>query len=229
MISTSSMPDLITLTARTPAGATRQYTLRADQGVFAGKSSNCGLQLPGTGIADIHCRIGFEEGKLYAQNWMSADGLRVNGRPISMKTEIAMGDVIQIGEHRILVEPGSRPTSASEIGQGESGRDDAAGVRRASATIAADAAEASSAPTPVVEPRESEIEDPSPSQTLARGNSAKQPHDSGDDSLQMDFFDFGDLLLEELSDAPLESHLRHRATSARSCEPHFDNSIVHLD
>jgi hypothetical protein len=104
MISQQAPPKTVTLTARSAAGATRQFELRPDQGVFAGRSANCGLQLPGAEIADIHCRIGFEDGRLYVQNWMSAEGIRVNGNPMSAKTEVAVGDVIQIGEHRVSVE-----------------------------------------------------------------------------------------------------------------------------
>ena len=63
-----------------------------------------------TGVAEIQCRIGFEDGKLYVQNWMSAEGTRVNGQPMSEKTEVGLGDMIQVGPYEIVVE-GNSPES----------------------------------------------------------------------------------------------------------------------
>ena len=93
----------ITLTATNDFGSTHRYDLDADQGVFVGASDNCGLQLHGAELADIHCRIGIEEGKAWVQDWMSSSGTRVNGNEIDSKVEVQVGDVIQIGQHKIAV------------------------------------------------------------------------------------------------------------------------------
>ena len=82
MISQPSQTDSITLTTVNSVGSTHQYQLHSSQGVFVGKSSNCGLQLGGDGLSDIHCRIELEDGKVWVQDWMSAEGTRVNGQAI---------------------------------------------------------------------------------------------------------------------------------------------------
>lgn len=93
----------ITLTATNDFGSIHRYELDADQGVFIGASDNCGLQLHGAELADIHCRIGIEEGKAWVQDWMSSTGTRVNGNAIDSKVEVHVGDVIEIGQHKIAV------------------------------------------------------------------------------------------------------------------------------
>jgi chromosome segregation ATPase len=104
MIATSDNAFLIKLTARDEMGSTRSFELHSDQGVFVGQSSNCGLQIRGEGIGDIHCRIGFDEGKLMVQDWMSS-GTRVNGKSIESSADLDHGDVVQIGSHRISIGP----------------------------------------------------------------------------------------------------------------------------
>ncbi len=113
MISERTQPGTITLTATNAIGATRRYDLRPDQGVFVGRSANCGLQLHGEGLSDIHCRIALEEGNLWVQDWMSANGTVVNGETISTKLEFRRGDVIRIGEHRIEVADPNAPVRSS--------------------------------------------------------------------------------------------------------------------
>ncbi|MEM1068172.1 MAG: FHA domain-containing protein [Planctomycetota bacterium] len=103
MIAASNGSSSIHLIAQDPAGATRSYELSGDQGVFVGSSANCGLQLPGDGIGDIHCRIGFEDGKLQVQDWMSATGTRVNGQVIESSAPISPGDVVEIGQQKIKI------------------------------------------------------------------------------------------------------------------------------
>ena len=106
MISERTKPDTIKLTVKNDFGSIRHCELQPDQGVFVGTSSNCGLQLSGKGLSGIHCRIGLESGKLWVQDWMSAEGTRVNGESISTKSEVQRGDVIQIGTHQIAVASG---------------------------------------------------------------------------------------------------------------------------
>ncbi|MGB0599155.1 MAG: FHA domain-containing protein [Rubripirellula sp.] len=110
MIATSDNAFLIKLTAQDEMGSTRSFELHSDQGVFVGQSSNCGLQIRGEGIGDIHCRIGFDEGKLMVQDWMSS-GTRVNGKAIESSVDLDHGDVVQIGSHRISIGPTTEQTS----------------------------------------------------------------------------------------------------------------------
>ena len=117
MIATSNDKFSIKLIAQDEVGSTRSFELHSDQGVFVGQSANCGLQLRGEGIGDIHCRIGFEEGKLTVQDWMSS-GTCVNGNQIESSADIKEGDVVQIGAHKISV--GARNTLDSKPVQSES-------------------------------------------------------------------------------------------------------------
>jgi DNA repair exonuclease SbcCD ATPase subunit len=103
MISEQTHSGTITLVATNHFGSTHRYELPPDQGVFVGSSANCGLQLQGEGLAGIQCHIAMEEDKLWIQEWMSAEGTRVNGKPITAKQQIRLGDVIQIGQHQIAV------------------------------------------------------------------------------------------------------------------------------
>jgi hypothetical protein len=109
----------ITLTATGKVGASRHYELQSDQGVFIGSSSNCGLQLRGDKVADIECRIDLKDGILCLQNWISAEGTRLNGKPISEATDLHIGDVIEIQDHEISVESSDAVGQASRKDDGE--------------------------------------------------------------------------------------------------------------
>ncbi len=89
------------LNVRHPDGHTQLVKLKSDTGVFAGLSSNCGLRLAGDGISDIHCRIGFEAGRLWVQNWVSAKPTLLNGVEVQSKSEVGPGDLITVGPYSI--------------------------------------------------------------------------------------------------------------------------------
>jgi hypothetical protein len=93
----------IRLVAAHGSGACKPYDLKPNQAVLVGKSSNCGLQLVGDDISDIHCRIGFEDGQLWVQDWLSLSGTKVNGESLSAKTQVDQGSVIEIGGYKIQV------------------------------------------------------------------------------------------------------------------------------
>jgi pSer/pThr/pTyr-binding forkhead associated (FHA) protein len=122
MISEQTELKMVTLTARSGSGTVQHYQLDPDKGTFVGKSSNCGLQLRGDGLSDIHCHVCLEGGKLWVQDWMSEDGTRVNGEAISSKVEVKLGGVIQIGLHRIEVSdspPAARCDADQDTGDGQ--------------------------------------------------------------------------------------------------------------
>ena len=116
----ASNETCVQLVARDASGSSRSYELGSDQGVFVGQSSNCGLQVRGEGIGDIHCRIGFEDGRLQVQDWMSATGTRVNGAAIDSPTELVTGDVIEIGSQQITVGAAAIPSGDSQTSSQES-------------------------------------------------------------------------------------------------------------
>lgn len=98
-------------------GSMRSFELESSQGVFVGKSTNCGLQLNGHDISDIHCRIGFEGGQLWVQDWMSAKGTRLNGDPVTSKTQVGQGAVVEVGPYKIQIskmEAGMEPGDPGE-------------------------------------------------------------------------------------------------------------------
>lgn len=103
MISEQTRPSSVTLTATNKFGSTFRYELGPEQGVFVGKSSNCGLQLEGHELSDIQCRIGFEDGELWVHPWMSAEGTRVNGQPIDSSLQVSIGDTVEMGDHKIVI------------------------------------------------------------------------------------------------------------------------------
>jgi len=101
MITEHQKVEMVTLLVQDCFGASCKYQLLAESGVFVGKSSNCGLQLQSQGLSDIHCRIGLEGGRLWVQDWMSAEGTFLNGKAIDSQTTVRLGDVINIGKTRI--------------------------------------------------------------------------------------------------------------------------------
>ena len=112
MITQSSPTQTLVLVATNQYGATHRYELKNDQGVFVGKSSNCGLQLHDNKLLDIHCRIGMNDGVLMIQNWISATGTLVNGTEISAEQEISIHDVVQVGSHTIRIAASSKAADA---------------------------------------------------------------------------------------------------------------------
>ena len=101
MISQQIKHATINFIATNPQGQETRYCLPQYEGVFIGRSRNCGFRLPDESIADIHCRVEYEAGQLWIQDWMSNGGTRVNGESIWTKVEIHEQDVIQIGHHTI--------------------------------------------------------------------------------------------------------------------------------
>lgn len=91
----------VTIIAATDDGEEMRYDLPPNEGVFVGRSGNCGFKLPDAGIADIHCRVEYEAGKLWIQDWMSNGGTRVNGESIWTKVEIPEQAEIRIGTHTL--------------------------------------------------------------------------------------------------------------------------------
>ena len=108
MITHQPPSQTLVLVANNDFGASYRYELRNDQGVFVGRSSNCGLQLHDSKIADIHCRIEMVNGKLRIQNWMSAEGTFVNGTEISSEQEIGLLETVHVGGHTIRILTGNK-------------------------------------------------------------------------------------------------------------------------
>jgi hypothetical protein len=89
------------ITATSDDGNSIQLSLPANESVFVGRSSNCRLRLPDPAIADIHCLIESQAGKMWIQDWMSNGGTCVNGEPIWTKVELSPEDTIRVGKHSL--------------------------------------------------------------------------------------------------------------------------------
>lgn len=110
MIAHSRQQQLLAIVVTSDQGQPQRYPLRPDEGVFVGRSSNCGLQIQEPAIADIHCRIDRHADGVWIQDWMSNGGTRVNGQAIWSKVRITEQDVIQIGSHRLTLRPATEPS-----------------------------------------------------------------------------------------------------------------------
>lgn len=106
----------VELVAWHPTGFTLPFVVRADQSVLVGKSNNCGVRLRGHDIADIHCSIGLGDGQLWVQDWTSASGTKVNGEPVTSKTYVGQGCVVEIGSYKIQVSTANKTTLESKGG-----------------------------------------------------------------------------------------------------------------
>ena len=92
-------------------GDQRDYTIKSAQGVFVGKSSNCGIQLDDQSLADIHCRLELDQGSLRLQKWLSAGTIKVNHEEIEFEVCLAVNDLIQLGEYEIRIVKQAQPSS----------------------------------------------------------------------------------------------------------------------
>lgn len=93
----------IDLIATNLDGTRHAFRLAPNQGVFVGKSGNCGLRLTHDEISEIHCRIGFEDGELWAQDWMSNSGTLLNGQPLTAKSQLSADSLLELGPFTIEI------------------------------------------------------------------------------------------------------------------------------
>jgi hypothetical protein len=94
-----------------PTGFKQSFIVQANQSVLIGKSGNCGVRLNGHDIADIHCSLGFAEGKIWVQDWMSTTGTKVNGELINARTYFGQGCVVELGSYKIQLDKSDKSLS----------------------------------------------------------------------------------------------------------------------
>ncbi len=107
----------VELIAWHPTGLTIPFNVRADQSVLVGKSGNCGVRLRGHDISDIHCSIGLEDGQLWVQDWTSVSGTKVNGAPVTDKTFVSQGCMLEVGSYKIQVSTPHKATLKPQTGE----------------------------------------------------------------------------------------------------------------
>lgn len=93
--------EYLQFTATDQSGMITKHDLKPDRSIFIGSSSNCGFQLTGPDVSQIHCHLTQDSGKLFVKDWMSSVGTRVNGQPITEPTELSPEDVLEVGIYKI--------------------------------------------------------------------------------------------------------------------------------
>ena len=64
---------------------------------FVGRGRQCDLMLPDEAVSTRHLAIWTGEGKLFVEDLRSRNGTRVNGRPLTGRGELAVGDLLELG------------------------------------------------------------------------------------------------------------------------------------
>lgn len=104
MINANNSASAVVLIAQAKNGSVQSYAFESDGGVFVGRSANCGMQLPGDSVSDIHCRVELCDGDLWIQDWMSKQGTFVDGTAIETKTLLEPLAICNLGDYVIKVQ-----------------------------------------------------------------------------------------------------------------------------
>ncbi|MCP4199015.1 MAG: FHA domain-containing protein [Proteobacteria bacterium] len=79
-------------------------SIEAPNGEFlVGRSAECNLVFDDPSVSRIHAAIIYENGKLYAEDKGSRNGIKVNSVPAPGRTELGEGDEISVGHQRISI------------------------------------------------------------------------------------------------------------------------------
>ncbi|MEO1530418.1 MAG: FHA domain-containing protein, partial [Planctomycetota bacterium] len=80
------------------------HELENGRSVFIGSGDSCGVQLEGTGIAEIHCLVDVDDEGVSVQDWASDSGTLVNGNAIEDKTRLQPGDRLKVGDVEMVLD-----------------------------------------------------------------------------------------------------------------------------
>jgi len=83
--------------------------------VAVGRLKNNDIVLKDKSVSDKHCIIKLQDGKLVIEDKDSAFGTKVNGVPVQHK-EIAVNDIVQIGEYILKIKPEKEEGAAYLLG-----------------------------------------------------------------------------------------------------------------
>jgi hypothetical protein len=120
MSATPTSTDSISLSYTDHKGNSLIFQLAPGKSVFAGVAKNCSLQLSGTDISPIHCRISFDGQSIKIFDWMSASGTIVDGQRIEGEVEVPAGCVLQLGSETVRILGGDDCYSQPGSGLGDS-------------------------------------------------------------------------------------------------------------
>ena len=101
---------------------TRICELRPDSNLIVGSGRNCGLRLAGPGVSPIHAAFRRHAEQLWLQPWHGNAAMYVNGERIEDEVQLAPGDEVQIGTHRLVVDHREAPDQATSANMSEGGQ-----------------------------------------------------------------------------------------------------------
>jgi hypothetical protein len=70
-----------------------------------GRHSSCTVRLDDAFISTEHAQLTWEQGRWWITDLKSTNGTRVNGKPVTAPTGLRYGDVIELGDVRLVLAP----------------------------------------------------------------------------------------------------------------------------
>lgn len=86
------------LIIRAQNGNAEEHKLLTGRSIFIGTSSDCGIQIAGNEIAELHCLLDVSETGVSIQDWASSSGTILNGEPIDGKVDFGVSDSVMVGD-----------------------------------------------------------------------------------------------------------------------------------
>ncbi|MCS7255776.1 MAG: FHA domain-containing protein [Thermomicrobium sp.] len=79
--------------------------LPLDPVTVIGRHPSCTIRLDDSFVSTEHAQLTWEHGRWWITDLKSTNGTRVNGRPITAPTGLRYGDVIELGDVRLVLAP----------------------------------------------------------------------------------------------------------------------------
>ena len=70
-----------------------------------GRHPSCTVRLEDAFVSTEHAQLTWEQGRWWITDLKSTNGTRVNGKPVSAPTGLRYGDVIELGDVRLVLAP----------------------------------------------------------------------------------------------------------------------------
>ncbi len=96
--------SVVRLKVMSMGGSTQVCEVGPDSTVIVGSGRNCGLQLADPDVLTLHAIFRQAADELWLQPWHADAMICVNGMQLGDDVQLAAGDEIQIGSHRIVVD-----------------------------------------------------------------------------------------------------------------------------
>ncbi|HMW90474.1 MAG TPA: FHA domain-containing protein [Candidatus Obscuribacter sp.] len=97
-------PSSVRLPVLVNLQTSERFTIE-NQSITLGRDPDCQLVLPEDGFASAnHCRIFWDQGRLWLEDLMSSNGTSLNEQLITRPSQLSPGDVIKVGHTRFRIE-----------------------------------------------------------------------------------------------------------------------------